>query len=108
MSSLILPEGGGQERPGHFSARLKHNNGGYPRCNSILNYALQFARDMDPALADKFVGMYVNRWTLDYGEEGRRAVRELLARGAAAGLLPGNVPVEFLSSTVSETPSRSA
>ena len=73
-----------------------------------LNYALQFARDMDPLLADKFVGMYVNRWTLDYGEEGRRAVRELLARGAAAGLLPGDVPVEFLSSTVSETPSRSA
>jgi 1,4-dihydroxy-6-naphthoate synthase len=52
--------------------------------------------------------MYVNRWTLDYGEEGRRAVRELLARGAAAGLLPRGVPVEFLSSTVSETPSRSA
>ena len=38
---------------------------------------MQFARDMDPILADKFVGMYVNRWTLDYGEEGRRAVREL-------------------------------
>src|SRR5580692_4697949 len=75
---------------------------------AALNYALQFARDMDPTLADKFVGMYVNRWTLDYGEEGRRAVRELLARGAAAGLLPRGVPVEFLSSTVSETPSRSA
>src|SRR5580693_144698 len=75
---------------------------------SALNYALQSARDMDPVLADKCVGMYVNRWTLDYGEEGRRAVRELLARGAAAGLLPGDVPVEFLSSTVSETPSRSA
>jgi 5,8-dihydroxy-2-naphthoate synthase len=63
---------------------------------------------MDPILADKFVGMYVNRWTLDYGEDGRRAVRELLARGAAAGMLPAGVPVEFLSSTVSETPSRSA
>ena len=75
---------------------------------SALEYSLQFARDMDPDLADKFIGMYVNRWTLDYGEEGRRAVRELLARGAAAGLLPGNVPVEFLSSTVSETPSRTA
>ena len=48
-----------------------------------LNYALQFARDMDPPLADKFIGMYVNRWTLDYGEEGRRAVRELLDRGKA-------------------------
>src|ERR1700728_3082158 len=75
---------------------------------AALDYAMQFARDMDPQLADKFVGMYVNNWTLDYGEKGRRAVRELLARGAAAGLLPGDVPVEFLSSTVSETPSRSA
>jgi 1,4-dihydroxy-6-naphthoate synthase len=73
---------------------------------AALNYALQFARDMDPVLADKFVGMYVNKWTLDYGEEGRRAVRELLNRGAAAGMLPGNVPVEFLSSAASETPSR--
>jgi 5,8-dihydroxy-2-naphthoate synthase len=62
-----------------------------------LNYALQFARDMDPVLADKFIGMYVNRWTLDYGEEGRRAVRELLARGAAAGLVPSSFKVEFLS-----------
>src|SRR6202044_970333 len=73
-----------------------------------LNYALQFARDMDPLLADKFVGMYVNRWTLDYGEEGRRAVRELLARGAAAGMVPKSVPIEFLSSDVSETRLRSA
>ncbi|HEX2775439.1 MAG TPA: MqnA/MqnD/SBP family protein, partial [Candidatus Acidoferrales bacterium] len=73
---------------------------------AALNYALQFARDMDPVLADKFVGMYVNRWTLDYGEEGRRAVRELLARGAAAGMVPKSVPIEFLSSAVSETPSR--
>jgi len=62
-----------------------------------LNYALQFARDMDPALADKFVGMYVNRWTLDYGEEGRRAVRELFSRGVAAGLVPPSFEVEFLS-----------
>jgi 1,4-dihydroxy-6-naphthoate synthase len=64
--------------------------------DAALNYAMQFARDMDPALADKFVGMYVNRWTLGYGEEGRRAVRELLARGAAAGLVPQSFRVEFL------------
>jgi 1,4-dihydroxy-6-naphthoate synthase len=62
-----------------------------------MAYALQFARDMDPQLADKFVGMYVNRWTLDYGEEGRRAVRELLARGAAAGFVSSSFRVEFLS-----------
>jgi 1,4-dihydroxy-6-naphthoate synthase len=62
-----------------------------------LDYALQFARDMDPMLADKFIGMYVNRWTLDYGEEGRAAVRELMSRGAAAGLVPRSFRVEFLS-----------
>lgn len=64
---------------------------------SALDYALQFARDMDPQLADKFIGMYVNRWTLDYGEEGRHAVRELLARGAAVGLVPSSFKVEFLT-----------
>jgi 1,4-dihydroxy-6-naphthoate synthase len=62
-----------------------------------VEYALQFARDMDPELADKFIGMYVNSRTLDYGEEGRRAVRELLARGAAVGLVPSSFKVEFLS-----------
>jgi 5,8-dihydroxy-2-naphthoate synthase len=64
--------------------------------DAALNYALQFARDMDPVLADKFIGMYVNRWTLDYGEEGRRAVRELLDRGKAVGLVPSSFKVEFL------------
>src|SRR5579862_9488817 len=58
---------------------------------------LQVARDMDPVLADKFIGMYVNRWTLDYGEEGRRAVRELLDRGKAIGLVPPAFKIEFLS-----------
>src|SRR5208282_5130126 len=67
------------------------------RREPAVDYALQFARDMDPVLADKFIGMYVNRWTLDYGEEGRRAVRDLLARGAAVGLVPASFKVEFLS-----------
>jgi 1,4-dihydroxy-6-naphthoate synthase len=61
-----------------------------------LNYAMQFARDMDPELADKFVGMYVNKWTLGYGEKGKKAVRELIERGTNAGLLPGPPVVEFL------------
>ncbi len=65
--------------------------------DAALNYAMQFARDMDPVLADKFIGMYVNRWTLDYGEEGRRAVRELLDRGKVIGLVPSSFKVEFLS-----------
>ena len=62
-----------------------------------VQYALQFARDMDPMLADKFIGMYVNRWTLDYGEEGRRAVRELYQRGIAAGLIAPSFTADFLS-----------
>jgi 1,4-dihydroxy-6-naphthoate synthase len=62
-----------------------------------VEYALQFARDMDPDLADKFIGMYVNRWTLDYGQEGRRAVRELYQRGIAAGLISPSFKVDFLS-----------
>ena len=61
-----------------------------------LNYAMQFAREMDTELADKFVGMYVNKWTLGYGEKGKKAVRELIERGTAAGLLPGPPTVEFL------------
>jgi 1,4-dihydroxy-6-naphthoate synthase len=62
-----------------------------------LNYAMQFARDMETETADKFVGMYVNRWTLGYGERGKQAVRTLIERGTAAGLLPGPPEVEFLS-----------
>lgn len=62
-----------------------------------LNYALQFARDMETELADKFVGMYVNKWTLGYGERGRQAVKELIERGTKAGLLPGPPSIEFLS-----------
>lgn len=61
-----------------------------------LNYAMQFAREMDTELADKFVGMYVNKWTLGYGEKGKKAVRELIERGTAAGLLPGPAQIEFL------------
>ena len=62
-----------------------------------LNYAMQFARDMETEIADKFVGMYVNRWTLGYGERGKQAVKTLIERGTAAGLLPGPPDVEFLS-----------
>jgi 1,4-dihydroxy-6-naphthoate synthase len=61
-----------------------------------LNYAMQFARDMETEIADKFVGMYVNRWTLGYGERGKQAVRALIERGTAAGLLPGPPEIEFL------------
>ncbi len=61
-----------------------------------LNYAMQFARDMDKDLADKFVGMYVNDLTLDYGEDGRRAVQLLLDEGYERGIIPKKVQVEFV------------
>jgi len=61
-----------------------------------VDYALRFARDMGRELADRFVGMYVNEWTLDYGDRGRQAVRELLARGHAAGLVPQVPQIEFI------------
>jgi 5,8-dihydroxy-2-naphthoate synthase len=61
-----------------------------------LEYALRYARDLDPTLADRFVGMYVNDWTVDYGPKGREAVHTLLARGADAGLVPGPLVVQFV------------
>ncbi len=64
--------------------------------DEALNYALQFARGLDPAKADRFVGMYVNERTLDYGESGRRAVQLFLDRGYEAGLVPQRVEAEFV------------
>jgi 1,4-dihydroxy-6-naphthoate synthase len=61
-----------------------------------LEYALTYARDLDPALADQFVGMYVNDWTVDYGPRGREAVRTLLDAANKSGLLPGPVDVQFV------------
>jgi len=60
-----------------------------------LTYAMQFARDLDSQLADKFVGMYVNERTLDYGADGREAVRRLLDMGYKAGIIPQESNVEF-------------
>lgn len=60
-----------------------------------LAHSMQYARGLDAADADEFVGMYVNDWTLDYGERGRRAVRLFLERGHAAGVIPHRVDVEF-------------
>lgn len=62
-----------------------------------LQYALQFARDMEPELADRFVGMWVNELTLDYTERGREAVRLLLQEGYEKGVIPNRVDVEFVS-----------
>jgi 1,4-dihydroxy-6-naphthoate synthase len=61
-----------------------------------LAYAMQFARDLDPQMADRFVGMYVNNRTLDYGEDGKQAVTKLLEMGYKAGIIPHKPAVEFV------------
>ena len=61
-----------------------------------LDHAMQYARGLDRSKADTFVGMYVNDWTLDYGERGRQAVRLFLQRGVDAGLVTKPVTVEFV------------
>ena len=64
--------------------------------DEALNYALQFARDMDPSLAEKFVGMYVNHYTVDCGELVPKAAQHMLDLGFEAGLIPRKVQVEFV------------
>ena len=105
QTGLPLPLGGnavrralGPELSRQIARTIRHSvEYALEHREEAMNYALQFARDMDADLADKFVGMYVNKWTLGYGEVGRRAVCELIERGTRAGLLPGPPTVEFLS-----------
>src|SRR5205823_7324987 len=63
---------------------------------AAVEHALQYARDMGRELADKFVGMYVNHWTLDYGEKGREAIRRFLGQGYERGLIPHRQDSEFV------------
>jgi 1,4-dihydroxy-6-naphthoate synthase len=62
-----------------------------------VRHALQYARDMGRELADQFVGMYVNHWTLDYGERGRESIRRFLDAGFERGLLPRRQTLEFVA-----------
>jgi 1,4-dihydroxy-6-naphthoate synthase len=64
--------------------------------DDAVTYALEYGRGLDRAQTDEFVGMYVNRRTLDYGEDGRRSVQLFLDRGFQAGLIPHRVAVEFV------------
>ena len=66
---------------------------------SALAHAAQYGRDLEPAQIDEFVGMYVNQRTLDYGEDGRRAVQLFLDRGYESGLIPQRVDVDFVDDT---------
>jgi 1,4-dihydroxy-6-naphthoate synthase len=64
--------------------------------DEALSYAQQFSRGLDAATADRFVSMYVNDWTLDYGQIGRHAVQELLDRGFQKGILPRAVTAQYV------------
>ena len=94
LTGLPLPLGGNAVRRllgpdlGRLISRTIRDSVSYglEHREEALNYAMQFAREMDAELADKFVGMYVNKWTLGYGEKGKKAVRGLIERGTAAGL----------------------
>ena len=104
QTGLPLPLGGnvvrrdlGEENVREIAALLRASiEYALSHREEALEYALTYARDLDPALADRFVGMYVNEWTVDYGAKGREAVRTLLAKATDAGLLPGPVDVQFV------------
>ena len=104
MTGLPLPLGGnairrdlGPELMSSIAAGL-HDSilYGLDHREEALTYAMQFARDLDQPLADKFVGMYVNQRTLDYGEEGRQAIRRLLEAGHQAGIISVKPRVDFV------------
>ena len=100
---LPLPLGGNIIRrdlgPAHIStlSRLLHDSiaFGLKHRDEAVQYSMQFGRGLDRARTDKFVGMYVNELTLDYGERGRQAVKRLLGDAEAAGLIPP-VKLEFV------------
>ena len=103
MTGLPLPLGGnairrslGRELIETVSSALRNSiQYALDHREEALAYSMQFARDLDPLMADKFVGMYVNERTLDYGEDGKEAIRRLLDMGHRAGIIPMTPKVEF-------------
>lgn len=104
VTGLPLPLGGnairrslGPELMASVGAALRESiQYGLDHRDEALAYAMQFARDLDTQLADKFVGMYVNERTLDYGQDGREAVLRLLDMGHKAGIIPHEARVDFV------------
>ena len=103
-TGLPLPLGGnvvrkdlGEETTRLVSRHLRESIAyGLEHRGPALDHAMRFARGLDKTDADTFVGMYVNDWTLDYGERGREAVRRFLRRGVESGVIPHAVDVEFV------------
>jgi 1,4-dihydroxy-6-naphthoate synthase len=87
----------GQQVMEEVTAILKQSiQYGLDHRDAALDHALKYGRDLDRAKADKFVGMYVNDWTIDFGEKGREAVSLFLKKGHEAGIIPEPVDVEFI------------
>lgn len=105
-TGLPLPLGGNAIRKDLGEPRMREINrilkasiaAGLEHRPQALEHALQYARNMDVSRADTFVGMYVNDYTLDYGDRGRQAVELLLRRGADAGMVPRVEQLEFVAS----------
>jgi 1,4-dihydroxy-6-naphthoate synthase len=103
-TGLPLPLGGNVIRkdiPAELKKRIsKHVRAsiayGLDHRRSALDHAMQYARGLDRSKADEFIGMYVNDWTLDYGDRGREAIRLFLQRGVDAGVISRPVTVEFV------------
>ena len=103
-NNLPLPLGGncirrdlGPANMVEITAILKHSiEYSLEHRAEAVAHALQYARDMGEDLADRFVGMYVNHWTVDYGQTGRRAVELLLQQGAEAGIVPPVGSIDFI------------
>ena len=103
-TGLPLPLGGNVIRkdiPSDVKRRIsKHLRAsiayGLEHRRSALDHAMQYARGLDRSKADEFVGMYVNDWTLDYGDRGREAIRLFLKRGVESGVIGAPVTVEFV------------
>ncbi|HVJ87179.1 MAG TPA: MqnA/MqnD/SBP family protein [Caulifigura sp.] len=103
-TGLPLPLGGnairkdlGEEGMKEVTRLLKESiEYGLKHRGDALDHALQYGRDLDRSQADKFVGMYVNDWTIDFGERGRKAVAALLQRGYEEGLIPNPVELQFI------------
>jgi 1,4-dihydroxy-6-naphthoate synthase len=104
LTGLPLPLGGnairrrlGPDLMATVSNTLRHSiQYALDHREEALAYAMQFARDLDTPTADQFVGMYVNERTLDYGQDGREAIRRLLDMGYKAGVIPFEAKVDFI------------
>ena len=104
LTGLPLPLGGnairrelGPELIASINKALRDSiQYGLDHREEALAYAMQFARDLDHQMADRYVGMYVNARTLDYGDDGKQAVEKLLGMGHRAGIIPHQPKVEFI------------